>query len=139
MTRGGGVKHCQNGGDVIWGWALILKFEFGILFNNNHNFFSDRGYGRCLVYRNSKTMLKKYGTQAADRILGPMVDSVTKKPTWRHDILDMDGIATPGLKVENKQVMVNKSMPTVTRDPLNPLEPGSKTPNDQYKDVPTCK
>ena len=38
-----------------------------------------------------------------------------------------------------QQVMVNKSMPTVTRDPLNPLEPGSKTPNDQYKDVPTCK
>ena len=83
--------------------------------------------------------MKKYGTQAADRILGPMVDSVTKKPTWRHNILDMDGIATPGLKVENKQLMVNKSMPTVTRDPLNPLEPGSKTPNDQYKDVPTCE
>merc|ERR1711970_386178 len=54
----------------------------------------DRGYGRCLVYRNSKTTMKKYGTQAADRILGPMVDANTKKSIWRHDILDMDGIAS---------------------------------------------
>ena len=82
----------------------------------------DRGYGRCLVYRNSKTTMKKYGTQAVDRILGPLIDANTKKPIWRHDVLDMDGIASPGLKVSNKQVMVNKSMPTVTRDPLNPLE-----------------
>ena len=35
----------------------------------------DRGYGRCLVYRNSKTTMKRYGTQAADRILGPLVDA----------------------------------------------------------------
>ena len=39
-----------------------------------------------------------------DRILGPLIDATTKKPTWRHDILDMDGIAEPGRKVENKQV-----------------------------------
>ena len=49
----------------------------------------DRGYGRCLVYRNSKTTMKRYGTQAADRILGPLVDANTKRPIWRHDILDM--------------------------------------------------
>ena len=48
--------------------------------------------------------MKRYGTQAQDRILGPLIDATTKKPIWRHDILDMDGIASPGLKCENKQV-----------------------------------
>lgn len=38
-----------------------------------------------------------------------------------------------GEKVENKQVLVNKSMPTVTQIPLE----GSNVPQQpQYKDVP---
>merc|ERR1719192_3114851 len=101
----------------------------------------DRGYGRCLVYRNNKTTMKRYGTQAQDRILGPLIDATTKKPIWRHDILDMDGIASPGLKCENKQVMVNKAMPTINRDPLNPLEQKDGNVNaprqQEYRDVPT--
>ena len=65
----------------------------------------DRGYGRCLVYRNSKTVMKSYpGT--SDRILGPLVDANTKKPIWRHEALDMDGIASPALPLENKQVRI---------------------------------
>ena len=35
------------------------------------------------------------------------------------------------------QVMVNKSMPTVTRDPLNPLEPS--TSGNQVRPFKTCK
>ena len=30
----------------------------------------DRGYGRCLVYRNHKCSLKRYANQTYDRILG---------------------------------------------------------------------
>lgn len=45
--------------------------------------------------------------QSTDRILGPLVDAATKKPIWRHDILDLDGIAQPGLKCENKQVITS--------------------------------
>ena len=53
----------------------------------------DRGYGRCFVYRNSKTIMKSYpGT--SDRILGPLVDAATKKNIWRHEALDMDGITS---------------------------------------------
>ncbi len=38
-----------------------------------------------------------------------------------------------GEKVENKQVLVNKSMPTITQTPLE----GSAQPGQpQYKDVP---
>ena len=62
--------------------------------------------------------MKRYANQTADRILGPLVDAATKKPIWKHDVLDLDGIASPGLQVQNKQVLVNKSMPAVTRDPL---------------------
>ena len=42
-------------------------------------------------------------------------------------------LSLSGEKVENKQVLVNKSMPTVTQIPLE----GSNVPQQpQYKDVP---
>ncbi len=54
--------------------------------------------------QNAKCTLKRYANQSSDRIQGPMIDATTKKPMWRHEILDMDGIAFPGERVENKQV-----------------------------------
>ena len=33
-----------------------------------------------------------------------MVDSVTKKPIWKHEIIDADGFACVGQPVEPKQV-----------------------------------
>ena len=66
----------------------------------------DRGFGRCLVYRNSKCVRKTYGNQTYDKILGPLIDPNTKKPIPKHDILDSDGIASPGEMVENKKVRV---------------------------------
>ncbi|KAM7116694.1 DNA-directed RNA polymerase III subunit RPC2 isoform 4-T4 [Molossus nigricans] len=93
----------------------------------------DRGFGRCLVYKNAKCTLKRYTNQTFDKVMGPMLDAATRKPIWRHEILDADGICSPGEKVENKQVLVNKSMPTVTQIPLE----GSNVPQQpQYKDVP---
>jgi len=67
----------------------------------------DRGYGRCLVYRNAKCILKKYSNHTFDRIMGPSIDANTKKPIWKHDILDSDGIAAPGEMVENKKVRIS--------------------------------
>lgn len=67
----------------------------------------DRGYGRCLVYRNAKCTLKKYANRTYDRIMGPSIDVNTKKPMSRHDILDSDGIAAPGEMVENKKVNIS--------------------------------
>lgn len=62
------------------------------------------GFGRCLVYRNAKCNLKRYANQTFDRIQGPLIDPNTNKQIWKHDILDSDGIVSPGEMVENKQV-----------------------------------
>lgn len=95
----------------------------------------DRGYGRCLVYRNQKCNLKRYANQTSDRVMGPLVDAETKKPIFRHEALDLDGICASGSRVSNKQVLINKCMPTVTRDPLS--EPGVVRPNQaEYRDTP---
>lgn len=93
----------------------------------------DRGYGRCLVYRNAKTTLKRYGNQTYDRVMGPLIDGATKKPVWKHDIIDSDGIAAPGEMVENRKVMVNKSVPTTTISPVNPT---NVPPQSEYREVP---
>ncbi|XP_014613711.1 PREDICTED: DNA-directed RNA polymerase III subunit RPC2 [Polistes canadensis] len=92
----------------------------------------DRGYGRCLVYRSAKCNLKKYPNQTYDRIMGPLVDSNTKKPVWKHEIIDNDGIAAPGEMVENRKVLVNKSTPS-TADSVNPANAQNET---EYRDTP---
>lgn len=66
----------------------------------------DRGYGRCLVYRNSKCIIKNHPNQTSDVILGQSIDANTKKPIPRHDILENDGIAATGEMVENKKVCI---------------------------------
>ncbi|GFU08483.1 DNA-directed RNA polymerase III subunit RPC2 [Nephila pilipes] len=95
----------------------------------------DRGFGRCLVYRTSKTTVKRYTNQTYDRVQGPKVDAETRKPIWRHMPLDSDGIAAPGVKVEPRQVLVNKSMPSITN--VLPTEAQIASAQEQpYKDVP---
>ncbi|XP_074641286.1 DNA-directed RNA polymerase III subunit RPC2-like [Tubulanus polymorphus] len=95
----------------------------------------DRGFGRCLVYRRQACTLKRYGNQTFDKVMGPMIDATTRKPIWKHDILDSDGICSPGMKVENKQVMINKHMPTVTMSPLESGQPGQPQ-QPEYREVP---
>ncbi|KAF3430143.1 hypothetical protein E2986_02492 [Frieseomelitta varia] len=93
----------------------------------------DRGYGRCLVYRNAKCTLKRYANQTYDRIMGPLLDSVTKKPVPKHDVIDSDGIAAPGEMLENRKVMVNKSSPAAN---IGPVNAGNVQTQTEYKDVP---
>lgn len=88
----------------------------------------DRGFGRCLVYKNSKCILKRYPNQTFDRIQGPMFDSVTGQPMWKHTALDNDGIVAPGELVKNRQVLINKSVPTIS------AVPGSTNTSVEYKE-----
>lgn len=93
----------------------------------------DRGFGRCLVYRKQNCSLKRYANQTFDRILGPHRDAATGKPIWTHEVLDQDGICSPGERVSNKQVLVNKSVPVVTQT-LQQQSPGPSEAS--YKDTP---
>lgn len=65
----------------------------------------DRGFGRCLVYKTTKCLMKRYANQTYDRIQGPLIDTETNKPIWKHDVLDADGIAAPGEQMKDKQVI----------------------------------
>ncbi|KAG8314833.1 DNA-directed RNA polymerase III subunit RPC2, partial [Homalodisca vitripennis] len=94
----------------------------------------DRGYGRCLVYRNAKCTLKQYANQTYDRILGPVVDADSKKPIYKCEPLDTDGIASPGEMVKERQVLVNKSMPVVSTTPQGSIS--SPQPTPEFKEVP---
>lgn len=48
------------------------------------------------MYKNAKCTLKRYTNQTFDKVMGPMLDAATRKPIWRHEILDADGICSPG-------------------------------------------
>lgn len=63
------------------------------------------GYGRCLVYRNSKCTLKRYQNQTFDRVLGPAIDASTNKPIWRHAPLDWDGIVATGKRFSHDRMI----------------------------------
>ncbi|KAL1457192.1 hypothetical protein WDU94_001850 [Cyamophila willieti] len=89
----------------------------------------DRGFGRCLVYRNSKCVLKQYPNQTHDRILGPLLEAETRKPVYRHRALDTDGIVAAGELISERQVLVNKSMPTISVSAISLAAP-------EYKEVP---
>ncbi|CAD6208297.1 GSCOCG00003306001-RA-CDS [Cotesia congregata] len=82
----------------------------------------DRGYGRCIVYKNMKTTLKKYGSKTTplqDGINGPkMCDG---KPVKYHNVIDQDGIVAPGVLINHKQIVINKFVPAnVNTTPGNP-------------------
>ncbi|XP_077264151.1 RNA polymerase III subunit RpIII128 [Temnothorax americanus] len=94
----------------------------------------DRGYGRCIVYRNAKCTLKKYPNQTYDRIMGPSIDANTKKPIPKHEILDSDGIVAPGEMVENKTIMVNKSVP-VPSENIGPVSSGNVQAQTEYRNA----
>ncbi|XP_014242782.1 DNA-directed RNA polymerase III subunit RPC2 [Cimex lectularius] len=98
----------------------------------------DRGYGRCLVYRNSKCTLKQYANQTYDRIMPPLLDAETLLPPYRHQALDGDGIAAPGEIIKDRQILVNKTMPVMSGSGTTIGTPGQPAANIEHKDVPVA-
>lgn len=92
----------------------------------------DRGFGRCQVYRNQKCIIKKYANQTSDKVMGPLVDSATMKPVWKHEALDTDGIARPGSRIENRQVLINKWVPAASSTVVQAGQPAQP----EHKEVP---
>lgn len=56
------------------------------------------GFGRCLVYKNTKATAKKYVNQTFDKLMGPLLDA-TGKPSYKHAVLDKEGIVYTGSKI----------------------------------------
>ncbi|KJH50741.1 DNA-directed RNA polymerase, beta subunit [Dictyocaulus viviparus] len=97
----------------------------------------DRGYGRCLVYKHAKGTARKYPNQTYDRLMGPSLDPITRKPIYKHRVLDEEGIVFAGARISEKQVMINKHMPIVSQENLLSNDqatlPGVRSV--EYKDV----
>ncbi|KAI6242259.1 DNA-directed RNA polymerase subunit beta [Aphelenchoides fujianensis] len=97
----------------------------------------DRGFGRCIVNRQSKATAKRYPNQTFDRLMGPPINMQTQKVLPRYRYIESDGVVCAGAKVWNKDVLVNKHMPTVQ----NEFGSTSVTQTNQmveYKEAPAC-
>ncbi|KAJ1019959.1 hypothetical protein NDA16_004240 [Ustilago loliicola] len=76
----------------------------------------DRGFGRCQTMKKSSTILRKYPNGTHDRLADAPVDESTGKRQKRYDILEADGIAGVGERVEQGDVYVNKQTPVNAND-----------------------
>ncbi|EIM84273.1 beta and beta-prime subunits of DNA dependent RNA-polymerase [Stereum hirsutum FP-91666 SS1] len=75
----------------------------------------DRGYGRCQVLRKNATLIRKYPNGTFDRLADAPTDeegNVQKK----YDIVQLDGLAGVGERVDPGDVYVNKQTPTNAND-----------------------
>ncbi|QLG70437.1 hypothetical protein HG535_0A03760 [Zygotorulaspora mrakii] len=89
----------------------------------------DKGFGRCETRRKTTAILKRYPNHTQDIIGGMRVDE-NDEPIWQHKSLGADGLGEVGMKVENGQVYINKSIPT------NASEGVLNTAQAQYKETP---
>ncbi|EEH17226.2 hypothetical protein PABG_07313 [Paracoccidioides brasiliensis Pb03] len=69
----------------------------------------DRGFGRCQVFRKYSTNLKSYSNGTKDKLKGP--DRENGLPVRKHALLDNDGLAAVGEKVNHGEVYINKVTP----------------------------
>ena len=106
-------------------WSCISKL-------NVYQGSLDRGYGRCQVFRKNTTLIRKYpnGTYVRhphdqdmsliftrfDRLADAPIDETTKKKVKKFDIIDGDGLAMAGERVDPGDVYVNKQTPTNAND-----------------------
>ncbi|KAG0723534.1 DNA-directed RNA polymerase III subunit RPC2 [Chionoecetes opilio] len=99
----------------------------------------DRGYGRCIVYRNAKCTVKRYANRTSDRVQGPLMQVLEggeQKVIWKHEALDSDGLAAVGMPVLPRQVLINKQMPTVTQLSYTAEDKDKAAVPDVYRDTP---
>ncbi|CUA70973.1 DNA-directed RNA polymerase III subunit C2 [Rhizoctonia solani] len=75
----------------------------------------DRGYGRCQVFRKNATLIRKYPNGTFDRLADAPreADGTVQK---RYDIIQADGIAGVGERVDPGDVYVNKQSPINAND-----------------------
>ncbi|KAF7297157.1 DNA-directed RNA polymerase subunit beta [Mycena indigotica] len=76
----------------------------------------DRGYGRCQVLRKNATLIRKYPNGTFDRLADAPVDENTGQIAKKYDIIQADGLAGVGERVDPGDVYINKQTPTNSTD-----------------------
>ncbi|CAO1615813.1 unnamed protein product [Parajaminaea phylloscopi] len=76
----------------------------------------DRGFGRCQVMKKSTAQLRKYPNGTFDRLANPPDDPNTGARARGYDVLELDGIAGVGERVDSGDVYVNKQTPVNAHD-----------------------
>uniref|UniRef100_A0A1J3DA34 DNA-directed RNA polymerase subunit beta n=1 Tax=Noccaea caerulescens TaxID=107243 RepID=A0A1J3DA34_NOCCA len=90
----------------------------------------DRGFGRCIVMKKLVATCQKYANEAVDRILRPQR---TGPDAEKMQILDDDGIASPGEIIRPNDVYINKQIPVDTRENIKgPLSDSQYRPAREY-------
>lgn len=74
----------------------------------------DRGFGRCQVFRNFSTMMKRYPNGTVDRIVAPPLDCSHERDA-RFRGLDRDGICEVGAAIKPRDILVTKQVRAVCR------------------------
>ncbi|GAW01607.1 beta and beta-prime subunits of DNA dependent RNA-polymerase [Lentinula edodes] len=75
----------------------------------------DRGYGRCQVLRKNATLIRKYPNGTFDRLADAPFDENGSKAK-KYDIIQEDGLAGVGERVDPGDVYINKQSPTNAND-----------------------
>ncbi|KAG6393793.1 hypothetical protein SASPL_144365 [Salvia splendens] len=72
----------------------------------------DRGFGRCIVMKKLVAINQKYANGTSDRIIRPQRDGHDAEQT---QILDDDGLASPGEIIRPRDIYINKQSPIDTK------------------------
>ena len=75
----------------------------------------DRGYGRCQVLRKNATLIRKYPNGTFDRLADAPLDD-NGQLQKKYDIIQADGLAGVGERVDPGDVYINKQTPTNAND-----------------------
>ncbi|KAJ7482266.1 hypothetical protein B0H11DRAFT_2022402 [Mycena galericulata] len=76
-----------------------------------------RGYGRCQVLRKNATLIRKYPNGTYDRLAdAPPDENNPGQVAKKYDIIQLDGLAGVGERVDPGDVYVNKQSPTNATD-----------------------
>ncbi|KAJ7682894.1 hypothetical protein B0H17DRAFT_1075295 [Mycena rosella] len=77
----------------------------------------DRGYGRCQVLRKNATLIRKYPNGTYDRLAdAPPDENNPGQVAKKYDIIQLDGLAGVGERVDPGDVYINKQSPTNAAD-----------------------
>jgi len=75
----------------------------------------DRGYGRCQVLRKNMTLIRKYPNGTYDRLADAPLDE-NSQVQKKYDIIQLDGLAGVGERVDPGDVYINKQTPSNAND-----------------------